>query len=59
VVNDFLLFLTLGTIKGVYALDTEGVELMLDGELLSELTDQWKFKSRKASNMVKRLQSID
>jgi AbiV family abortive infection protein len=57
VVNDFLTDLTLGTIKGVYAIDTEGVELMLNEELLSDLIEAWKRRGRKANAKIKNLQS--
>jgi AbiV family abortive infection protein len=58
VVNDFLIDLTLGTIKEIYKIDTEGVEMMLNEELLSELTEQWKFRGRRASSRIKQLQAI-
>jgi hypothetical protein len=58
IVNDFLIDLTLSVMKEVYIMDTEGVELMLNDDLLRELTEQWKFKGRKANSRIKHLQSI-
>lgn len=58
VVNDFLLDLTLGTLKEVYCIDTEEVESMLNEELLAELTERWAFKGHVANNRVKQLASV-
>jgi hypothetical protein len=58
IVNDFLLNLTLGVMKEVYTMDTESVELMLNDDLLRELTEGWKFRSRKASSRFTQLRSI-
>ena len=53
VVNDFLMDLTLGTIKEVYSIDTEEVESMLNEHLLAELIERWKFRGRKATASIK------
>ncbi|MDQ1591613.1 MAG: hypothetical protein QOG71_2240 [Pyrinomonadaceae bacterium] len=58
IVNDFLINLTLSVIKDVYIIDTEGVESMLNEDLLRELTEGWKFKGLKAISRIKQLQSI-
>jgi AbiV family abortive infection protein len=58
IVNDFLIDLTLSVMKEIYIIDTEGVELMLNDDLLRDLTDNWKFKGRKAISRIKQLQSI-
>ena len=46
ILNDFLLDLTLGTLKEVYCIDTKEVESMLNEELLAELTGRWGFRGR-------------
>ncbi len=59
IVNDYLVNLISGVIKGVYVWDTENVEKLLNKKLLSKLTKAWKFKSREAKSQFRRLQAIN